>query len=128
MPGRCSSQEQTGTFVLNGHRNVPAAHVPSWGPSAKTVGERDMTELLADFPPLLDRLKYIMDCTFSWYSFPSKKHQIQASALNYWDFDLKVLYSAGLLPYQCVVRSRSWRECGKRRCWWVDEQPAGSCR
>lgn len=39
----------------------------------KTVGERDATELQVDFPPLLGCLRYIMDCTFSWYSFPSNE-------------------------------------------------------
>lgn len=39
----------------------------------KTVGDRDATELQADFPPLLGCLRYMMDCTFSWCSFPSNK-------------------------------------------------------
>lgn len=41
----------------------------------KTVGDRDTTELLVDFPPLLECRRYIMDCTFSWYSFPSNKQR-----------------------------------------------------
>lgn len=50
----------------------------------KTVGESDTTELLADFPPLLECLRYIMDCTFSWYSLPSDKEKTskELSALN----------------------------------------------
>ena len=56
--------------------------------SVNTVGEREKTELLADFPPLLECLRYMMDCTFSRYSLPSdaRTHTINELQICHHDF------------------------------------------
>lgn len=46
-------------------QQLGSTFVPSWRASVKTVGDSDITELLVDFPPLLECLKYMIDCTFS---------------------------------------------------------------